>query len=226
MRPVLLFSAGVALLVACAAPQPPEPRPIGELEPSTVEPEAAAEPEPPTAEPKASRDEPAEPVAAAAAPEPPTVEPEPSEASHALDGASVIEELQELGDAAATEAEPKGGGSIRAKKEAELARTTRLGRAANLQAKVEAVSRGRFPLVALRLRVTRPAGTGEGAGVAKNSILVVTPKVAITPGGVNLGDSATELNAGAYYLQRGDTVAVRLGEKRGRTWIADYVERK
>jgi hypothetical protein len=226
MRPALLLSVGLAHLVACATPQPIEPRPAAELEPPTAEPRPAVAPGPSTVEPKESRGEAVAPVAAVTDPVPPPAAPESSGAPEPLDGASVIEELRDLGEAAATETDPKGGGSIRAKKEAELARRTRLGREANLQAKVEAVSRGRFPLVALRLRVTRPARMGAGAAVARGGILVVTPKVVIARGGVDLGDPATELNAGAYYLQRGDKVAVRLGEKHSRTWIADYVERK
>lgn len=142
------------------------------------------------------------------------------------DGASVLEELQELGDAAAAEVEPSGGGSIRAKKEVELARANRLDRDGNLLAKVEALLRGRFPLVALRVRVIRAARTGKGAEVGTGAILVVAPEVATRGQEVDLSEPANQLNAGAYYLKPGDKVAIRLGEKRGETWIADYVERK
>jgi hypothetical protein len=107
-----------------------------------------------------------------------------------------------------------------------LARAARLSRDDNLHAKVVHLSRGRFPLVALRLRVVRPAQSGAGAEVGAGDLLVVVPALAMREQHADLRDRATELNAGAYYLRPGDRVAVRLDRRLGATWVAGTIERK
>ena len=60
----------------------------------------------------------------------------------------------------------------------------------------------------------------------KNDAIVILPKLKIVEGKVALEDPDTLLNAGAFYLQRGDKVVVRLGVKKGKVWEAEYIERK
>jgi hypothetical protein len=135
-----------------------------------------------------------------------------------------LAELAALGEAAS--AGPEGGGSIRAKKDADLTSSQRLKDPKNLEGKVEEVSTKDFPLVAVILKVTAPAKEGEGKAQAKNTTLVVVPKLKLTGKDVDLKDQPTLINAGAFYLKKGDKVAVRLGANKGKYWEADYIERK
>ncbi len=124
------------------------------------------------------------------------------------------------------DAGPEGGGSIRAKREVDKTLMVRLKDKRNLEAKVEMVKLGRFPIVAVKLKVTRPAKEGAGKSIKRNTSIVVIPALKVDDGKISLQDSDTLLNAGAFYLKRGDKVAVRLGEQKGKVWMADYIERK
>lgn len=139
--------------------------------------------------------------------------------------ADPLAELASLGDMLFDDA-PEAGGSIRAKKKADVTRTTRLKDARNLSAKVEAVKRSGFPGVALRVKVTRSASEGAGKDIPKNTVLVIIPTLQHTATGVDMTSPDTVTNAGAYYLNRGDKVKIRLGAKKGRLWQAAYIERK
>ncbi len=136
-----------------------------------------------------------------------------------------LAELASLGDSVA-EASQEGGGSIRAKKEADLTRDKRLKDPQNLEAKVESVKAGKFPLVAVQLKILRPAKQGKGKEMKSNQSLVVVPKLKVDGGKVAMDDATTQLNAGSFYLQKGDRVMVRLGAQKGKLWEADYIERK
>jgi hypothetical protein len=127
-------------------------------------------------------------------------------------------------DAAATG--PEGGGSIRAKKDADLTQTQRLKDPKNLEAKIEAVAMKDFPLVALTVTVIAPSKEGAGKEIKKNDKIVIAPKLKVDGKNVAMNDPSTLINAGAYYLRKGDKVAIRLGENKGKYWEAEYVERK
>lgn len=139
--------------------------------------------------------------------------------------ADPLAQLAALGDAVA-QTGPEGGGSIRAKKDVNTAMAQRLGDHHNLEAKVEAVRTGAFPVVALRVRVLRPAKEGPGKSVARNQTLAVVPKLEVKGAHVDMKDPTTLINAGAYYLKPGDRVMVRLGAKKAKFWEADYIERR
>ena len=140
-------------------------------------------------------------------------------------GADPLAELAALAaEAGATG--PEGGGSIRAKKDADLTQTKRLKDPKNFEAKVEAVATKGFPLVALTVTVLQPAKEGAGKDLKKNDKVVVAPKLKVEGASVSLSDPATSINAGAFYLRKGDRVAIRLGENKGKYWEAEYVERK
>ncbi|MBN1960317.1 MAG: hypothetical protein JW841_05180 [Deltaproteobacteria bacterium] len=136
-----------------------------------------------------------------------------------------LAELANLGDSVAEMTE-EGGGSIRAKKDADLTRSKRLKDRKNFEAKVEDIKIGKFPIVALKLRVIKEAKDGAGKSVKRNEELVIIPKLKIKGGKVALDDADTLINAGSYYLQQGDKVMVRLGKQKGKVWEADYIERK
>jgi hypothetical protein len=136
-----------------------------------------------------------------------------------------LAELAALGDAMADEG-PEGGGSIRAKKDADLQRSKRIKDKRNFEAKVQSVQAKSFPIVAVTVKVTRPGKEGPGAKVGRNQIVVVVPKLKVEGKSVAMEDEETRRNAGAFYLKAGDKVAVRLGANKGKYWEADYIERK
>jgi hypothetical protein len=136
-----------------------------------------------------------------------------------------LAELAQLGDSVADSAQ-EGGGSIRAKREVDLTRDRRLKDPRNLEARVESVKTGTFPAVALRLKVLKAAKEGPGQSFKASDVLVVVPRLVVEGGKVVLTDPTTVQNAGAYYLVEGDKVVLRLGARSGRTWQAEYLERK
>jgi hypothetical protein len=137
-----------------------------------------------------------------------------------------LAELSALGSALA-EMDQEAGGSIRAKKAVDLGRTKRIKDDKNLQAKVLKVSQGAFPLVALVVKVSKAAKTGPGSKIKKNSTLTIIPQYTkSSDGSIDLKDSTTLLNAGAYFLQKGDKVVIRLGPEAGKVRSAEYLERK
>lgn len=133
--------------------------------------------------------------------------------------------MQDLGAALAAE-NPEGGGSIRAKSEADTAEKERKADKRNFQAKVAAVRKGPFPQVALVLRVTKPADEGPGKDFAKDKQLIVAPVFKLKGKDVDFSDASTVLNIGANYLREGDTAYVRVESADGKTLKAVYIERK
>ena len=137
-----------------------------------------------------------------------------------------ISSLQELGDALLDEPDTAGGRQSAALKSRDRLSQLRLQDTRNLEARVTGIKKGSFPTVALKVKVVKAADEGAGAKVQKNQTLVVFPRLKFAAANVDLDDDPTLLNAGAYYLQRGDRVMIRLGYQRGRVWEADYIERK
>ncbi len=144
----------------------------------------------------------------------------------AQDEADPLAELAALGEEM-SEGGPEGGGSIRAKRDVDPAIRARKGDKRNIQAKVQSIKMGAFPAVAIKLKITKSAKDGAGKDIKRNSTIVVMPTLKIIKGHVNMKDAETLLNAGAFYLQAGDKVVVRLGKNtKGTLWQADYIERK
>lgn len=132
----------------------------------------------------------------------------------------------DLGAALAQE-NPEGGGSIRAKKEPDLAAQTRKADKKNVQARVATVKRGAFPNVALILKVSKPAEDGPNKDkAAKDAQIIVSPVYKMAGASPDWKDAATVLNAGAFYLTEGDNVYVRLDTLDGKTWKVGYIERR
>jgi len=141
-------------------------------------------------------------------------------------GSKVARADDDLGAALAQE-NPEGGGSIRAKKEPDLAAQQRKADKKNIQARVIAVKRGAFPNVALVLKVAKPAEDGPNKDkAAKDAQLIVTPMYKMAGTAPDWKDAATVLNAGAFYLVESDNVYVRLDTLDGKTWKVGYIERR
>ncbi len=134
--------------------------------------------------------------------------------------------MAELGKELAME-NPEGGGSIRAKEDPDTSATQRKNDKKNLQARVVSVRKGVFPQVALVLKVQKVADEGPNKDkVKKEDKIIVLPQYKFSGKNVDLGDSSTTLNAGAYYLAPQDVVYVRLDAQEGRLWKAGYIERR
>lgn len=148
---------------------------------------------------------------------------------------------QEGGDAAALDpfaemaslademsaATPEAGGSIRAKRDVDPKVRARKKDKRNVEAKVEQIKRGRFPMVVLKLKVIRSAKEGPGKEFTRNASIVVMPAMATKAGQVDMADDATRINAGAFYFEHGDKVVLRPTKNtKGDLWQVDYIERK
>ena len=140
--------------------------------------------------------------------------------------ADPLKGLQDLGDELLDESDASGGQPSASTRSRDRLSQLRLQDARNLEARVTGIKKGTFPTVALKVKVVKAADEGAGAKVQKNQTLVVFPRLKFAQATVDLLDDPTLTNAGAYYLQRGDKVMIRLGYQRGRVWEADYIERK
>lgn len=136
-----------------------------------------------------------------------------------------LAELAALGDALG-DSGPEGGGSIRAKRDVDPAIAAQLKDKRNVSGKVEAVRLGKFPAVAVRIKVVKPAESGPGQDFQQNDEIVVVPKMKVSAGRVDMSDPDTVTNAAAYYLQEGDKVLLRIDSKRGSAWQVAWIQRK
>jgi hypothetical protein len=134
--------------------------------------------------------------------------------------------LAQLGNTLAM-AGPEAGGSIRAKKDADLTEAKRKSDKRNYEASVVEIKRAAFPAIALKLKVVKQPSEGDQkSAVAKNEDVVIIPELKIAGNQPDMADEATLINAGAFYLRAGDKVVLRLKEKKDKVWVVEYIERK
>jgi hypothetical protein len=134
--------------------------------------------------------------------------------------------MAELGNQLAME-NPEGGGSIRAKKDPDTSAQLRKNDKKNVLARVVSVKKGVFPQVALVLKVQKAAEEGPNKDkVKKDDPIIVVPQYKLAGKTVDLADTPSVMNAGAYYLAEGDSVYVRLDALEGKIWKAGYLERR
>jgi hypothetical protein len=139
--------------------------------------------------------------------------------------ADPLAELAALGTSLA-DTSLEAGGSIRAKRVGDKEAAKRLKDPRNAEVRVEEVRTGTFPLVALKVKVIQPALQGPGAALKKNDVLVITPALKMVAGKADLTHTETLFNVGAYYVQDGDRMAVRVAAPVGKVYTAEYLERK
>lgn len=113
--------------------------------------------------------------------------------------------------AAAVEDGIDSGSSLRAKKTAELQKLLK-DRATVAQGKVVAVKQGAFPNVVVSVRVLRGPTGKLGQAIRKGKTIVFTPAYKMKGEALDLSDAKTQVNLGAYYLEAGDRVNVKIGE--------------
>lgn len=120
----------------------------------------------------------------------------------------------------------QSGSSIRATSSADFSAV--MGNKDELiTAKVVEVKRQRFPLVLVTVKVSQlPKGLGL-AGVKNGSKITVLPRVKSKNGIVDPADEPSQLNLGAWYVETGDTVLLRLEkEPQDNVWVAAAFDRR
>jgi hypothetical protein len=138
--------------------------------------------------------------------------------------------LASLGGSVPSGEGPEAGGSIRASKPTaigSLLATPALQAGERVDAEVVDVVRGAFPQVSLKLKVRHAATSGPLKGkLASGKVVEFPVLVAIKKGYVDFSQAATQRNLAAYYLRKGDRVAVHAVEAEGGRIALDWVERQ
>lgn len=122
--------------------------------------------------------------------------------------------------------EEQSGSSIRATQAADFSAV--MGKKEELiTAKVIDVKRQKFPLVLVTVKVSgMPKGLAL-PGVKAGSKLTVLPRVKSKNGIVDPADEPSQLNLGAWYVEAGDTVLLRLEkEPKDNVWVAAAFDRR
>lgn len=126
--------------------------------------------------------------------------------------------------AAAMEDSVDSGSSLRAKKTAELQKLLK-DRATVAQGKVVAVTQGDFPNVKVSVRVLRGPTGALGKQIRKGKTITFVPHYAMKAGQLDLKDTKTQTNLGAYYLEKGDRVDIKVGKASGEAFEAELITR-
>lgn len=135
------------------------------------------------------------------------------------------DDLAALAAAAGGSDESDSGSSLRAKKTADLAKLFK-DQAVTAQGTVVEAGGGVFPHAELTVNVTR-APTGElGKDVRKGKKIKVKPILKQKGKDLDWNDENTQTNAGAWYLQKGDKVFVKLGKGANGVYEAELISRQ
>ncbi len=120
-------------------------------------------------------------------------------------------DLDVLAEAASLDEEFDTGSSIRAKKTASLQALLK-DRETTAVGTVVAVQSGAFPETRVEVRIlSAPTGETLKEPLRKGQRVRFHPVIAMTDGGPDLTDAATQTNIGAWYLKKGDRVRVKVG---------------
>lgn len=134
------------------------------------------------------------------------------------------EEDMTLLAAAALEDDVDSGSSLRAKTTADLKKILS-DRATVAQGQVVSVTQGAFPNVTVNVRVLS-GPTGElGKAIRKGQTVAFTPTFAKKGDQLDLSQTTTQTNVGAYFLKAGDRVSVKVGKAAGKGFEAELITR-
>lgn len=148
-----------------------------------------------------------------------------------LTGSSdLLAELGGLGGAVVTMDTPEGGGSIRASRPSGIAALPgAIGDhdpKERIEAQVLDVQRATFPLVVLKVRVLRSARTGGLRTKLREGKVLDLPVVyAATAEGLDLRVEKNRQNLVAYYLEKGDRIALHVVAGKDDVLEADWLAR-
>lgn len=112
---------------------------------------------------------------------------------------------------AAMEDDLDSGSSLRAKKTTNLKKLMK-DRATVAQGKVVSVKTGKYPQARVSVRILSGPTGPLGRKVRKGKTIVFTPLLKMAKGSPAMSDPNTQTNLGAYYLQKGDRVKIKIGQ--------------
>lgn len=130
-----------------------------------------------------------------------------------------------LANAAMQGDESDSGSSLRAKKTANLEAMFK-DQATTAQGTIAEAGGSTFPNAEVTVSIIR-APTGElGKTVRKGAKLKFKPVLKMKGKDVDWSDANTQVNAGAWYLQKGDKVLVKIGKNNGGVYDAEIISRQ
>ena len=117
------------------------------------------------------------------------------------------------------------GSSLRAKKSADVAKlladagTTALGTVAS-------VKFHKFPRTTVTVRVLRGPKGALGKKIRKGKKIKFRPAMKLSGKQIDWSDEKTQLNAGAWFLRKGDRVLIKVDKKSGDAFSATVIDRQ
>lgn len=126
---------------------------------------------------------------------------------------------------------PEAGGSIRVARTIDIPQdTTANEEAERFKATVVAVTRGQFPVVTLKIKVTgKPKAVALQKKMAKITYITAPVALAQSKSGPDLASTLTQKNLIATYLRAGDNILVHVSELKDKpapdNMVIDFIER-
>lgn len=134
------------------------------------------------------------------------------------------DDLGALAAAAASDESVDSGSSLRAKKTADLDKIFKDQKVTAL-GQVVAVEGNKLTDVVVSVKILR-APTGDLAKtIRKGGTVKFKPVLKMNGANPDLSDANTQLNLGAYYLEKGDKVQVKIGAEQKGTYAAEIITR-
>lgn len=134
------------------------------------------------------------------------------------------DDLGALAAAAASDESVDSGSSLRAKKTADLDKIFKDQKVTAL-GQVVAVEGNKLTEVVVSVKILR-APTGDLAKtIRKGATVKFKPALKMNGANPDLSDANTQLNLGAYYLEKGDKVQVKIGADQKGTYAAEIITR-
>lgn len=135
------------------------------------------------------------------------------------------EDLGALAKAAGEDSDSDSGSSLRAKKTADLSKMFK-DQAISAAGTVVDAGGGNFPHGEIIVNITR-APTGElGKAVRKGAKVKFKALLKMKGKDIDWTDENTQVNAGAWYMQKGDKVFVKIGKANGAVYDAEIITRQ
>jgi hypothetical protein len=157
--------------------------------------------------------------------ESPPADTDDNEEDEAAADMDFLGELASLGGAM-LEGDIDAGGSIRAKRPVDRRTKKAQKDPRNIQARVEHVSLGTFPMVAVKVKITKIGAKAKSLKLKRNQNVIMVPIFKVKGKVVDFGEEDSRRNAGAYYLKRGDKVFLRLTVSNKGIWNGHLIGRK
>lgn len=116
------------------------------------------------------------------------------------------------------------GSSLRAKKTAKVNKLFK-DRKTVAKGMVVAVGGKKFPQAAVKVRILSGPTGALGKKIRKGKTVVFFPKIQMKRGAADLSDDLTQVNIGAWYLEKKDRVTIKIGKARKGGFVAEAISR-